>query len=104
MTELINYIVAVFFTLLATVMFNLTPILQKDAINKMNEFKLSNVWSSLKAMFSDKKSVIGMLLGIGGGIPYIIALDLVGITVVQPIINVGFLILDMQHINISTKR
>ena len=93
MTELINYIVAVFFTLLATVMFNLTPILQKDAINKMNEFKLSNVWSSLKAMFSDKKWVIGMLLGIGGGIPYIIALDLVGITVVQPIINVGFLIL-----------
>ena len=44
-------------------------------------------------MLSNKKWLAGMIVGTIGGIPYAVAISLAGITVVQPLINFGFLVL-----------
>lgn len=83
----------IFLTLLASFLFNIAPILQKDAINSMEDISMKNVKRSIRSMFSNKKWLIGLLLTVPGVIFYLFAVDFVGIVVVEPLNNAGFLVL-----------
>ncbi len=90
---IVENVLGIFFAILAAVCFNLTPILQKEALDQMHEVSFSNVRKSLKKMFTNKKWLIGGIIGISGGIPFILAMNLVGISVVQPVMNFGIIAL-----------
>lgn len=80
-------------TLLATLLFNLSPILQKAAIKTMGDFSQQSAAISVRSMLRNKVWLLGTFLGLVGGIPYTLALYYVGITVVEPLNNAGFLVL-----------
>lgn len=88
-----QYIVGILLAMTATSIFNLCPVLQKDELDKMKEVSMNNIWASVKMMFSDRKWVLGLILGVFGGIPYTIAVIWTGISVVQPLMNFGFIVL-----------
>lgn len=87
------YVVGILFACFATVLFNIIPVLQKDSLDKMKEISFNRLGDSVKTMFSDKKWVFGLLLGLIGGIPYTLAVNWTGISVVQPLMNFGFIVL-----------
>lgn len=86
----IVYIFGIFLALLSTSLFNIVPVLQKEILDKIKGEKMSD---QIKKILCDKKWIFGSILGIIGGIPYIIALQIAGIMVVQPLLNFGFIVL-----------
>jgi multidrug transporter EmrE-like cation transporter len=86
-------ILGVVLALLSSIIFNIAPILQKQGLNEMGDVNMENVWQSIKAMFKNTRWVVGFILGMVGSIPYIISLNLAGVTVVQPLINFGLIVL-----------
>ncbi len=93
MDQSIALIVGIILALISTIMFNIPPILQKQALDSMKEVSMTNIGESVKSMFKNKRWVIGFILGVLGGLPYTLSLNYAGVTVVQPIINFGLLIL-----------
>ncbi len=79
--------------LVATIFFNLAPLMMKSALTGMEEIKASNFWKSAKVMLTNKQWLGGMCVSIVGGIFYFLALNLAGLPVVQPLINFGLIIL-----------
>ncbi|MHA1682738.1 MAG: hypothetical protein ACTSUE_17495 [Promethearchaeota archaeon] len=72
-------------------MFNLGPVLQKEALNDFEEIKPKNIFSSIIKMLRNRKWFAGFLVVNGGGMLYIVAVQLIGITTVQPLLNLGVL-------------
>jgi len=90
----VEYIIGIIFAVLAGICFNLVPVMQKEALSKMkHEVSFSNMKYSLRTMFTDRKWVFGLIVGLFGVIPFIIAMSWVGISVVQPVMNFGMIIL-----------
>jgi hypothetical protein len=79
--------------LLATLCFNFSTLLMKLALNKMEAISGKTFLKSLKAMFTSKKWLASMVVNVIGGITYFVALEISGVNVVQPILNVGFIVL-----------
>jgi hypothetical protein len=92
-TDLGAYIGGITLALVATVFFNYAPLLMKTALGKMEEIKGGNLWKSIKTMLTNKRWLIGMVVSIIGGIFYFLALNIAGITIVQPLLNFGFIVL-----------
>ncbi len=92
-TDLGAYIGGIALALVATVFFNYAPLLMKTALGKMAEIKGGNLWKSIKTMLTNKRWLIGMVVSIIGGIFYFLALNIAGITIVQPLLNFGFIVL-----------
>lgn len=86
-------VLAVFLALISTILFNIAPILQKEAVDRMDKIEAKNFVKSIFIMFKNKKWLLGTILSILGGLPYVIALNLGGITIVQPLINFGFIVM-----------
>jgi uncharacterized membrane protein len=84
--------------LLATFLFNISPILQKSGLNEIHEIAFENVHHSLKKMIANKKWTLGLILGLLGGIPYVIAVNLTGVTIVEPMINTGFILIAIMAV------
>ena len=90
----IEYIFGIIFSVLAGICFNLAPVMQKEALSNMkHEVSFSNMKYSIRTMFTDKKWIFGLIVGLLGVIPFIIAMSWVGISVVQPVMNFGMIIL-----------
>lgn len=79
--------------LVATIFFNYAPLLMKRALGGMEEIKANNMLNSVKTMLTNKRWLIGMCVSIVGGVFYFLALYVAGITVVQPLLNFGFIVL-----------
>jgi hypothetical protein len=79
--------------LLATTLFSIAPILQKDALGNMKDLTTHGIRASVRAMFKNRKWVMGLVFGLIGGFPYAVAVSMIGITVVEPLNNAGFIIL-----------
>lgn len=86
-------VLAVILALISTILFNIAPILQKEAVDLMDKIEAKNFIKSIIIMFKNKKWLLGTILSVLGGIPYVIALNLGGITIVQPLINFGFIVM-----------
>ena len=89
----VEYIFGIFFSILAATLFNLAPIIQKEALDKMHEISFSNMKKSLRVMFTNKTWLLGGIIGLSGSIPFILAMNLAGVSVVQPVMNFGMIIL-----------
>ncbi len=87
------YVGGVALALIATIFFNWAPLIMKQALTGMEEIKASNMLKSVKAMLTNKRWLIGMVVSVIGGVFYFLALDIAGITVVQPLLNFGFIVL-----------
>ena len=79
--------------MLAMCLFNLSPLLQKAALNDIPKLSFHTWWTSFKHLITNKYWVWGFVVGCIGLIPYFIALDLVGVAVVQPLYGFGFIVL-----------
>ncbi|MHA1785433.1 MAG: DMT family transporter [Candidatus Helarchaeota archaeon] len=91
-SEIINYIVGILLALLSTFMFNLGAVLQKKGTGDIGELKLSDA-KSFVDLVKSRVWIVGMSIGILGGIPYMLAQDMVGVTLAQPLQGVGILVL-----------
>jgi hypothetical protein len=89
-----EYLMGIFFSVLAGICFNLAPAMQKSALSKWKQdVSFSNMKYSIRTMFTDRKWVFGLMVGAFGVIPFIIAMSLVGISVVQPVMTIGMIVL-----------
>ncbi|MGE4490055.1 MAG: hypothetical protein AB7E95_10980 [Kiritimatiellales bacterium] len=86
-------VIGILFALLAMSLFNLAPVLQKSALDRLPPLTFSNVWKSVFSLLKDRRWMLGFTVGCLGLIPYIAALRLVGVAVVQPLYGFGFIVL-----------
>lgn len=90
--------------LLAAALFNLTPVLQRDALVKMREVSFRNMGGSLGMMFRNKRWLCGLGVGLLGAIPYIFAMSWSGVTVVQPVTSFGTIVLVIASRKLFSER
>ncbi len=90
----VEYIFGIIFAVLAGICFNLAPAMQKLALSNMkHEVSFSNMKTTARTLFTNRKWVFGLFVGLLGVIPFIIAMSWVGISVVQPVMAIGVIFL-----------
>jgi drug/metabolite transporter (DMT)-like permease len=90
---LIHKITGILFAMLAMCLFNLSPLLQKSALNKIPQLSFWNWRTSFRHLITNRRWLVGFAVGCIGLVPYFIALDLAGVAVVQPLYGFGFIVL-----------
>jgi len=83
----------IFSAIIATILFNLGPVLQKKSLNNLEEISFRNIRSTLKLLFCNKRWMLGFLLQGIGGLFHKLAVNYAGVSVTQPIMALGFIIL-----------
>lgn len=86
-------LIGIVFALLAMSLFSLAPVLQKSALDRLPPLSFSNFWKSLVSLVKNRRWMLGFAVGCLGLIPYVAALRLVGVAVVQPLYGFGFIVL-----------
>ena len=89
----VEKIIGILLAMLAMCLFNLSPLLQKSALNEIPKLSFRNWWISFRHLITNRRWLIGFVVGCIGLAPYFIALDLVGVAVVQPLYGFGFIVL-----------
>jgi uncharacterized membrane protein len=84
-------LLGIFLALIGTILFNIAPIIQKDAVDKIDQINSKNMMKSFVSLLRNKRWLFGASLGIIGGFPYFFALQIAGALVVQPLMNFGFI-------------
>jgi hypothetical protein len=79
--------------LLAMSLFSLAPVLQKSGLDRLPPLSFSNFWKSVISLLKNRRWMIGFAVGCLGLVPYVAALRLVGVAVVQPLYGFGFIVL-----------
>lgn len=90
---IMDYVWGVIFALIATIMFNIAPVLEAEVLYQMREITFRNIRSSIKLMVTNKKWMLGFILGSLGAIPYFISVNYVGLVIVQPLMSMGLIVL-----------
>ena len=93
MPEHFYKIAGIVLALLAMSLFSLAPVLQKSALNRLPSLSFSNFLRSLISLVKNRRWMLGFAVGCLGLIPYVAALRLVGVAVVQPLYGFGFIML-----------
>lgn len=93
MPEALYKTAGIILALLAMSLFNLAPVLQKSALDRLPPLLFSNLWKSIISLLKDRRWMIGFIIGCLGLLPYVAALSLVGVAVVQPLYGFGFIVL-----------
>ena len=78
--------------ILTSLMWNVDPIIQKEALADMEDIDAATALKNTKVLFTNKRWVVGFLLAVVGGLTYILATEMAGIVVVQPLMNVGLIV------------
>ncbi|MHA1929743.1 MAG: hypothetical protein ACTSV2_14315 [Candidatus Thorarchaeota archaeon] len=86
--------------IITSLFWNIAPIIQKEALETMEEIDAGQALGQTKKLFGNKKWVAGFLLALIGGFTYILATEMAGIVAVQPLMNVGLILL----VFLSTRR
>lgn len=79
--------------LLAMSLFNVAPVLQKAALSRLPPLTFSTFWRSALSLLRDRRWLGGFAVGCLGLLPYVAALRLAGVAVVQPLCGFGLLVL-----------
>jgi hypothetical protein len=79
--------------LIAMSLFSLAPVLQKSGLDRLPPLSFANFWKSLISLVKNRRWMFGFAIGCLGLIPYVAALRLVGVAVVQPLYGFGFIVL-----------
>lgn len=93
MSEHLYKTAGILLALLAMSLFNLAPVLQKSALDRLPPLLFSNLWKSIISLLKDRRWMIGFIIGCLGLLPYVAAMSLVGVAVVQPLYGFGFIVL-----------
>lgn len=83
----------VLLALLAMSLFSLAPVLQKSALDRLPALSFSSLWKSVISLLKDRRWMLGFAVGCLGLLPYVAALRLVGVAVVQPLYGFGVIVL-----------
>jgi drug/metabolite transporter (DMT)-like permease len=105
MIDIVSIILGIFLALIATICFSMGFVFQKKGLMEgLPELKfdagIKNLVYSFLEFFKNKIWIAGFLLGIIGWVPFIIAVSLVGILVVQPITSLGLIIFLISAVRI----
>ena len=79
--------------ILTSLIWNIAPIIQKEALGGMEDIDAGNALKHTKALFSNRKWTLGFFMALIGGFAYIAATEMAGIVIVQPLMNVGLIAL-----------
>lgn len=79
--------------LLAMSLFSLAPVLQKSALDRLPPLSFSKAWKSVLSLLKNRRWLLGFAVGCLGLLPYVAALRLVGVAVVQPLYGFGVIVL-----------
>lgn len=90
---LTGVMLGIILAILTSLMWNVAPIIQKEALGGMEDIDAATALKNTKVLFTNKKWVVGFIMAVAGGITYIFATEMAGIVVVQPLMNVGLIVL-----------
>ncbi len=79
--------------IITSLMWNIAPIIQKEALSTMENIEASDALKHTGALFKNKRWLLGFSLSLIGGLTYLLATQMAGIVVVQPLMNVGLIAL-----------
>jgi len=88
-----NDILGIILALTTSLLWNIAPIVQKEALAEMEEIDAKNPLKHTRKLFSKPRWVLGFGLALIGGLTYMLATNLAGIVVIQPLMNVGLIAL-----------
>ncbi len=109
MIDIFTIILGIVLALIATICFSMGFVFQKKGLMQgLPELAfnngLKNLLYSFLEFFKNKIWIIGILLGIIGWVPFIIAVSLVGILVVQPMTSLGLIIFLISSVRILDEK
>jgi len=90
---LTNDILGIILALVTSLLWNLAPIIQKEALEEIEEIDAKNPLKQTRRLFSKPRWVLGFTMALIGGLTYMLATNLAGIVVIQPLMNVGLIAL-----------
>jgi hypothetical protein len=93
-------VIGILLAIITSLLWNVAPIIQKEALAEMDEIDAKNPLKHTRQLFSKPRWVAGMLMALLGGVTYMIATQMAGIVVIQPLMNVGLVVLAI----LSTRR
>ncbi|TFG11369.1 hypothetical protein EU537_12630 [Candidatus Thorarchaeota archaeon] len=79
--------------IMTSLMWNIAPIIQKEALSTMENIEVSGALKQTGALFKNKRWLAGFAISLLGGLTYLLATQMAGIVVVQPLMNVGLIAL-----------
>jgi len=97
---LTNTMLGIILAVITSLLWNIAPIIQKEALSEMEEIDAKNPMKHTRALFAKPRWVIGFLMALVGGLTYLFATQLAGIVVIQPLMNIGLIAL----VYLSSKR
>ncbi|MHA2043155.1 MAG: DMT family transporter [Candidatus Thorarchaeota archaeon] len=95
-----NTMLGIVLAVITSLLWNIAPIIQKEALSEMEEIDAKNPMKHTRALFSKPRWVAGFLMALVGGLTYLFATQLAGIVVIQPLMNIGLIAL----VYLSSKR
>lgn len=90
---LTNDVLGIILALVTSLLWNIAPIVQKEALAEIEEIDAKNPLKQTRKLFSKPRWVLGFGMALIGGLTYMIATNLAGIVVIQPLMNVGLIAL-----------
>ncbi|MHA2361119.1 MAG: DMT family transporter [Candidatus Thorarchaeota archaeon] len=86
-------LIGIVLAIITSLFWNIAPVIQKEALEGMEKIEAAEATKHTRKLFSNKKWVLGFCLSVGGGLTYLLATQMAGIVVVQPLMNVGLIAL-----------
>lgn len=90
---LTNDVLGIILALITSLLWNIAPIVQKEALAEIDEIDAKNPLKQTRKLFSKPRWVLGFGMALIGGLTYMLATNLAGIVVIQPLMNVGLIAL-----------
>ena len=97
---LTDSVLGIILAVITSLLWNVAPIIQKEALSEMEEIDAKNPMKHTRALFAKPRWVLGFLMALVGGLTYLFATQLAGIVVIQPLMNIGLIAL----VYLSSKR
>lgn len=86
-------VLGIILALITSLLWNIAPIIQKEALEEIEEIDAKNPLKQTRKLFSKPRWVLGFAMALVGGLTYMLATNLAGIVVIQPLMNVGLIAL-----------
>lgn len=86
-------VLGIILALVTSLLWNIAPIIQKEALEELEEIDAKNPLKQTRKLFSKPRWVMGFAMALIGGLTYMLATNLAGIVVIQPLMNVGLIAL-----------
>ncbi len=90
---LTGVLIGIILAVITSLFWNIAPVIQKEALSTMEGIEAAEATKHTKKLFGNKKWTLGFGMSIIGGLTYLLATQMAGIVIVQPLMNVGLIAL-----------